>query len=147
VSGAGSAGTGAAGSGGTFVDGGNCYTGTAPPPTSEVMGTSFEAWEGEPVHACLYPSQSFPWSCPSAVVRGGRFTLTAAVCTAGRWEITVGAPGHQVGCSPSANVVTPANCWCSSGWGPDPGAAGGPGLGCDAGSRDAAADVVDATVE
>jgi len=146
-SGGGAGGTGAAGTGGTFVDGGDCYTRTAPPPTSEVKGSAFDAWEGESAHGCWIAAQSFPSGCADAIVRGGAFTLTTATCTGVRWEITVGEPDHRVGCAAFGQVFTPANCWCSSGGGPDPGAGGAPGLGCDAGPRDAARNFVDASGE
>ena len=128
---------GSSGTVGGFVDGGSCYTGTAPPPTSVLTGSSFEPWEREPVRGCLIPSQSFPPSCATSTVIGGSFSLTSAVCTAFRWEVTVGSVGHQVNCW-GGSAITPANCWCRSGNGPDPGAAGAPGLGCDAGPSDAA---------
>jgi hypothetical protein len=125
-------------------DGGSCYTGTAPPPTWTLEGRSFGAWEGEPVTGCLLASQSFPPSCSSTTVINGGFSMTGKVCTAWHWDITVGRTGHQVGCGP-VYQVTPADCWCRSGLGPDPGAGGGPGVGCDAGEKDAVSDAFNGT--
>jgi hypothetical protein len=131
-------GRGGTGGDGGFVGGGNCYFGTAPPPSSTVVGSGFDDWNGEPVHGCYLAAQSFPSGCANGVIRDGRFSLTASTCTGVGWRVTIGSGSRQLDCD--GYVITPLNCRCGGG------VAGGPGVGCDAGS-DAGTGVSDASAD
>jgi hypothetical protein len=125
-------GAGNAGRGGPTLSSCSPYGG---PTTSTIDGSGFDQWNGQSVQACLYPTQSFSPDCEGGVVAGGQFSVTATVCTGYAWQITVGTGAGAIGCSATVDdgYITPAACFCDSGMGGASGAAGQPGLGCDAG--------------
>jgi len=131
-SGAGNCGGSIAGSGGA---GGACSGGLGALVTSTVDGEGFDAWEQQPVEGCFFPTQSYPYSCPSTVVVNGRFSLTSSVCSGSHWgAIVVGSGAQAVDCY-GPPPLTPASCSCHDPVNPGSQAPGGSsGQDCDAGA-------------
>jgi hypothetical protein len=110
--------------------------------SSTIQGIGFVGSNGAAVNVCLEPAQGSSPACGSATIAGGRFMIAETVCaSATSWMVTIGGSGGgggsmacRIAASSGTDTVTPADCWCRSGVGPDPGAAGAPGQGCDAGA-------------
>jgi len=119
--GAGSAGNSNAGASGVAP---NCYYGTGPAPRSTLLGSGFDAWNGETAQGCWLAVQSFPSGCDDATIVDGGFSLTASTCTGVYWQINIA--GRT--CLVRGEGATPADCPCAEGSG------GASGFTCDAGA-------------
>jgi hypothetical protein len=123
----------AAGSAGTGPTGTGCQN-DGPRETSPVIGSGFDDWEGTSVQVKC----SGDGLRPVATVIMGRFSFTFPRCINDTFcTVVISRPGRVIGClgPPSTVPITPASCWCNSGFEGSPGIAGGPGVGCEAGTE------------